>query len=397
MGAQRTSSWQPAAPEWAAVGVLAVPVLAGTVMPQPTVVGWLWAAALLAPFLGCRRWPDGVMAVLVLLGTAQLALTDAPSIANVTMMAGLFAVARRGPRSRSGAWLAVMAVGAVAASLDWTRDEVGQVSEKILWWDRSVLAAVQIGLALLAVLAGDLLRVTTALQAERAAAARAEQENQVRMAVMAERSQIGREVHDIVGHALALIAVQAEAGHYVATAPDSEIDLAPADRLDQAATMLASIKNQASGALDETRALVRRIGDDAPTRVPIHRLGDVTDLVDELRQTGIDATLTLTGDPASVDAPAQASLYRIIQEALTNAVKHSHHGRITVDVVVGPHTVTAVITNTHPCPGSRGEGQGLAGMAARARAHSGQLTAQLVDPDHYQVRVVLPTHSEEHP
>lgn len=395
MGRRRTGAWRPAGPEWAVVALLSVPVLAGTLLPHPSVPGSIWAAALLLPFLGWRRWPDAVMVVLVLLGAAQLSLTDSPTIANVTMMAGLFAVARRGPRVRSGSWLAVMIVGAAVAAFDWTRDEVGQVTAGVLWWDRAVLAGVQIGLALLAVLAGDLLRLTTTLRIERSAATRAEHEHQVRMAVLAERSQIGREVHDIVGHALALIAVQAEAGHYVATAPSGEIHVTAAERLDQAGSALASIKAQASGALDETRALVRRIGDEPATRAPIHHLGDVTDLVAELRRTGIDTDLTVSGDPKYVDAPIQASLYRIVQEALTNAVKHSDRGQITVDVVISSETITATITSTNPRPSTTGEGRGLAGMTARAHAHAGLLTAQLVDSDRYEVRVVLPVHSEE--
>lgn len=159
--------------------------------------------------------------------------------------------------------------------------------------------------------------------------------------------------------------------------------------------MLASIKTQASGALDETRALVRRIGDEAPALAPTHGLGDVADLVAELRQADVDATLTVSGTPDTVDAPIQASLYRIVQEALTNAVKHSDHGQITVDLAISHQSVTATITNTHPRPGTHREGRGQAGMRARAQAHGGHLTAQQNGPDRYQVRAVPPIHAEE--
>lgn len=377
------------------VAVSAVVVM-GTVLERPSMVTVVWAAVLTVPLLWRRTRPDLVMGVLVLAGAGQLLWADSVSLANVTMLLGLYSTARHGVLWRSVAWLAVVVCGCMAATVDWTRDEVGYVTPQLLQQDMVFLGGTLVAVAAVVWMAGHLVRVSNARRVERAAAATAAREQEVRLAVAAVRAEIGREVHDIVGHALALIAVQADGGRYVATAPGSEVDLPAEERLRQAGDVLEGIRSQASAALDETRALVRDIGGtsaDSQRPRPAHGIDDIPALAEEVHRSGRLVELDLdTSDFADTGAATQAAIYRVVQEALTNAVKHSGRGPIRVTAIrPRDREITIHVTNDMNGPAAAiVPGRGLSGMRERVTALGGSLQAAPTSDGQFNLTATFP-------
>ncbi|WP_232023254.1 sensor histidine kinase [Actinomyces viscosus] len=181
------------------------------------------------------------------------------------------------------------------------------------------------------------------------------------------RNEIAREVHDVVGHALALIAVQAEAGHYLAAGAEDgaeDLDLPLDERLKQAAQALGQIRATARSALADTRGLTRSLASppppdaagpsasggsrpDAPVAKaplrPVPTIADLPGLVDDVGATGLPVTLwvddrldDLLKDSGAEEsrnilgAQAQLALYRTAQESLTNVLKHAEAARVEV-------------------------------------------------------------------
>lgn len=210
------------------------------------------------------------------------------------------------------------------------------------------------------------------------------------------RAEIGREVHDIVGHALALIAVQADGGRYVATAPGSEVDLPAEERLRQAGDVLEGIRSQASAALDETRALVRDIGGtsaDSQRPRPAHGIDDIPALAEEVHRSGRLVELDLdTSDFADTGAATQAAIYRVVQEALTNAVKHSGRGPIRVTAIrPRDREITIHVTNDMNGPAAAiVPGRGLSGMRERVTALGGSLQAAPTSDGQFNLTATFP-------
>lgn len=383
------------------LAVVTAVVVMGTILEHPSWVTAVWAAVLTVPLLWRRTRPDLVMAVLVGAGAVQLLWTDSVSLANVTMLLGLYSTARHGVLWRSVAWLVVVVCGCVAAAVDWTRDEVGYVTPQLLRQDMVFLGGTLVALAAVVWMGGHLVRVSNARWVERAAAAAAAREQEVRLAVAAERAEIGREVHDIVGHALALIAVQADGGRYVATAPPEEIDLSVDERLRQAGDVLEGIRRQASSALDEARALVRDIGgpsSESRRPHPVHGIEDIPALVEEVRRSGRPVDLELdTSDLAGTGAAMQAAIYRMVQEALTNAVKHSAQGPIRVTAARSQGgAMTIHVRNDMNSTGTAvNPGRGLSGMRERVTALGGSLHAAPTGDGRFTVTAVFPAFGAE--
>jgi signal transduction histidine kinase len=212
-------------------------------------------------------------------------------------------------------------------------------------------------------LAGVLVR---AHKQSAALAARSEAlQRQAEQATAAERARIAREMHDIVAHHLSVIVLQA-AGARASGRP--------------AEATLEKIENSARQALGETRRLLGVVRD--PTEhgglAPQPGMGELDALATSVRAAGLPVNLAISGDPAELPATMEVSVYRIVQEALTNVLKHA--GPTGADVTIGcaADTVTIEVTDNGtaepgrpPTPG----GHGLAGMRERAAAFGGELRA----------------------
>lgn len=203
---------------------------------------------------------------------------------------------------------------------------------------------------------------------ERAERLEREQHMMAEQAIGAERTRIAREMHDVIGHSLNAIAVQAEGVRHVLRAD--------ADRADRA---LADIGALSRAAVDDVRDLLDVLAadeSDSPVR-PTPTVRDVPELIGSLRYTSA-VRLRIVGDADAVPDHIGTAAYRIVQEGLTNALKHARGAPVTVHLAVRDHEMDVTILNTaataRAALKSEG-GHGIAGMRERVRASGGILLA----------------------
>ena len=190
-------------------------------------------------------------------------------------------------------------------------------------------------------------------------------QRQAEHAAAAERARIARELHDIVAHHLSVVVLHA-AGARAAGGADSQT--------------LAEIEHSGRQALTETRRLfgVLRDPDEATGRAPQPGISELPALADSLRATGLDVSLCVDGDHAALPPAVDVSAYRIVQEALTNVLKHAGPARAEVTVGCAGSGVTIEVTDDgpgNPAPQELTGGQGLAGMRERVAVFGGDLRA----------------------
>jgi signal transduction histidine kinase len=218
-------------------------------------------------------------------------------------------------------------------------------------------------------------------------------------AITAERLRIARELHDVLAHTMSVIAVQAGFGRYVA---DSNPE--------QAVDALASIKATSHDALDDLRRMLGTLRHQGPALTPAGdaaqppafdgKLADLPRLAERARAAGIAVTLTVRGEKRDLTASTELSAFRIIQEALTNVVRHAGPGaRCEVVMAYGDDDLDITVTDDG---GSSGppryaagppdeSGHGLAGMRERAALCGGTISAGPVPEGGFRVSVSLPT------
>jgi signal transduction histidine kinase len=262
--------------------------------------------------------------------------------------------------------------------------------------DSDVVDAAFVSLALVgAWVLGDRARVQRALAAELAErAARLERERaaEARRAVAEERTRIARELHDVVAHHVSMMVVQAEAGPVA-------VERDPA----RAAGAFEAIATTGRQALVEMRRLLgmlRGDGEPAPSLAPQPGLAQVPSLVEQVGRAGLEVELVVEGREAPLPAGIDLSAYRIVQEALTNAVKHGGPGRAVVLVRYGDHDLELRVWDEgRPEEGNgsppRGRpqtapGRGLLGMQERVHLFGGELRAGPAPDGGFTVDARLP-------
>jgi signal transduction histidine kinase len=372
----------------AADAALAVAVFLGTVfvvdgpgdMLAIRPVGDVPVAALLVFAVACaalywrRRTPLVTLAVAVAAFAATLGSGYA-DLGGVAIIA-LYSAGRYATDDRR-AQLGVAAAVAVAI-LDGLTDPAP--------WGEAVLAGV---VFFVAWYVGRRLR----LRAERAAQLRREQAAEARRIVIEERTRIARELHDVVAHRVSLMTVQAGAAKAVA-AEDPEA----------ARQAMGAVEEAGRQALDELRHLlgVLRPEADPDGLGPQPGLADLPRLVEHIRRAGVDVSLATDGVPARLPARVDLSAYRIVQEALTNVLKHAGPGAHT-EVRLGTDSRGIVIEvlddgqateqDVEPTSG-RSVGHGIVGMRERARLLGGTLEARPRPGGGFRVVAHLPTGGE---
>ena len=238
---------------------------------------------------------------------------------------------------------------------------------------------------------GDAIRSRRIQQAERlriaeqeAAAAR----ELAARAVVEERLRIARELHDVVAHSMSLIAVQAGVGGHVI-----RTDVAAAERA------LEIIAETSRRALAQTRSMLGllRAEDADPAVPPLQGIDDLDDLVRDVREAGVDVSLTVSGAPRTLDTAIELTAYRIVQESLTNVLKHSGATQAQVTVTYVPDGVDVDVRD-HGRGGSRSPagvgvpgGHGLVGLRERARLLGGTLDYGALDGAGFRVAAHLPS------
>ena len=206
-------------------------------------------------------------------------------------------------------------------------------------------------------------------------------------ALAEERLRIAQELHDVVAHSMSVIAVQAGVGAHV-------LD----ERPEQARAALEAISATSRGTLTEMRRLLGVLRDDDGERshAPAPSLADLPQLIEDVHAAGVPVELTVTGSADCVAAGVELSAYRVVQEALTNVIKHAGMtsavdvnvrylpGRLEVEVVDDGRGA-AGSTN-----GADGSGHGHVGMRERVEVWGGALAVGPVSGGGYRVRATLP-------
>jgi signal transduction histidine kinase len=210
----------------------------------------------------------------------------------------------------------------------------------------------------------------------------------VRERVYDERLRVAQEVHDVVGHGLAAIKMQADIALHV-------LPKQPA----QAERALDAISRTSSEALDELRATltsVRQPGAQAP-RAPVPGLGRLEELTARMTGSGIRVALERTGTPHELPAAVDLVGYRVVQESLTNVLRHA--GSAVAEVRIGYETEAVTITVTNPrghaAVAGDGTGLGIPGMRERVTALGGTLHAAPTAEGGFEVRARLPLRGEQ--
>ena len=217
---------------------------------------------------------------------------------------------------------------------------------------------------------------------ERAARAEREREEEARAAVAEERTRIARELHDIVGHSVSVMTVQA-AGVRSLLKPEQERER----------EALQIIEQTGREALAEMRRLVGvlRRPEEAPALAPQPSLEYVDRLVAQAREAGLPVDLRVEGDPVQLPAGVDLTAYRLVQEGLTNAIKHANAERAQVVVHYRNGTVELTISDDGSGDGG-GEsgGHGLVGMRERVSVYGGSLDAGPRPEGGYELHATLP-------
>ncbi len=354
---------------------LTVPVLAGVATgagSRGAIAGWGAAAAL--PLIVRRRWPLTVLAVLVAVYAgstlAGIQFTAFVSSAGPNLAIAVFTVADRCKRRVS-----LLGYG-LAAVCTWLVLPVGIHLHPGLDQD-----AVQAGVMIPGWFAGDAVRTRRQYRqslARESARQAAEGEARIRAE---ERLRLSRDVHDVVSHSLAMIAVRSGVARLV-------LDSQPGE----ARAALMAIETASRSALDEVRLVLRQIREPGTgAGGPRPGSGDLPELVRRFRENGLEVTYRRTGEPGSYGDPVELSAYRIAQESLTNVVRHAPGAKAVLQVGYEPDRLTISVTDDGPGGDPQpGPGLGLAGMRERVLLHDGQFRAGPLPDGGFQVEAVLP-------
>jgi signal transduction histidine kinase len=223
---------------------------------------------------------------------------------------------------------------------------------------------------------------TTDVTRRLAEQAELEREEQARLAVAEERARIARELHDVVGHSVSVMTVQASAVRRLLE-PDQE----------KVRDALLVVEQTGRDALAEMRRMVGvlRRYEDAPELEPQPSLDHLDQLVAHTREAGLPVELRIEGTPAHLPAGIDLTAYRIVQEALTNAVKHARADRAEVVVRYANGTVELTISDDGRGGGDGGGSRhGLVGMRERVSVYGGELEAGPQPGGGFRLRATLP-------
>ncbi|PUB23933.1 signal transduction histidine kinase [Promicromonospora sp. AC04] len=196
-----------------------------------------------------------------------------------------------------------------------------------------------------------------------------------------ERLQLAHEVHDVVGHGLAAIQMQADIALHLGTPDD-------------ATTALEAISKAANEALTELRTTLAEIRPGSgrgagPERAPTAGLANLEVLAQRVRSAGVSVDLAVTGTPRPLPDAVDLAAYRVLQESLTNVVKHGAGSAARVEVAYEPDAVRLAVRNPRTADGAFVAGFGITGMRHRVESLGGRLDAGPVD-ESFEVRAALP-------
>jgi len=390
--------------EWLAVDVVAAVVTMAVMMfglrvlhaprfavPTPGVAVATTLATL--PVAVRRLWPVPVLAVVTVAVAYLTAMGRAPLTSDLMLGMAIYMPAVRLPRTAAVATLLVVEATTLGGLL--TAAATAHAQNVML---HSMLAAAAMWFVGVGVRER---RRYGAGVAEQAARRQRDEAERARHALQEERLRIARELHDVLAHSLSVVTVQAGVGRRVGAAQPAE-----------ALRALHTVEEASRDALDELRRVLCLLRSDdepggparsEPDFAPAPGLANLDSLVALVRRAGTPVRVDLTGDVPAVPAAAGLTAYRIIQEALTNVVRHAPGATATVRVSIGPAGVRIRVTDADPAAAAAGPeapamspaaaGHGIAGMRERAAIFGGTLDAGPLPGGGFQVAAFLPVHA----
>ena len=357
----------------------AVQAATATGADAPELRPWLAATAtalILAPLLAYRRHPFAAGAGMWLLAAA-VSFVDGQLVVLVSSvylagMAAAFLLGNLADPARARLGLAAVVGGAAVVMLN----DPGHAAKDVV-----VIPAI----FAIAWVAGSAQRHRTAqadAAEERAAHAERERESAARVAVAEERVRVARELHDIVAHAVSVMVLQTGAVRHRMRDASAE-DLEALRRVEQTGRT----------ALVEMRRLVgaMRRPDEAAELAPAPGLGRLDALIDEVRSAGLAVDLHVDGEPFPLPEPIDLSAYRIVQEGLTNALKHARAGQADVRIRYGRDELRIDVRDDgQGSAGGDGLGHGLVGVRERVALYGGDMRAENAEGGGFLLRTRLP-------
>ncbi len=388
---------------------------------------WVLAGVGIASVLVRRRWPEPALACATLAALVQMAVAMGPMPANVAVPLILYTIAAGSSRTFSlwilAGMLVVVLAWSVYVTFDGRRDgwlivepfsdgrpvpavrpeppvlpeppEPPDLPEPDLsgargptdWGGIPILAPVLVASWAI----GWSVQSRRAYLDELRARARdleRERDQQGALAAAAERTRITRELHDVVAHGLSVIVMQAQGG------------LAAFEKQPQATlAALNTIVETGRASLGDMRQVLAAVGPVDGSRHPVPGLAQLPKLVEQVRQAGTPVVLHLEGEPDVLPITVDLAAYRIVQEALTNAMKHAGPGaRVQVTIGYGKDALTVEVNDNGAGDAvADGAGNGLRGMRERVETVRGELFAGPIAGNGFSVRARLPLGTEAGP
>lgn len=373
----------------AGLGFAVVSLLTLTALPT-----WpLWSAPLFAAGTTVRRWPGPTVLAVAAVALMHVAARDVVVPGDVMTLYTMYMATVHGSERTARLSLLAGIVGALvlAAEASYSSLMVGSTPTVVQFIAGTLFygtAGCAVVLALWVLARFQRVKHTTA---QLALAAREQElharEQRAALAVADERARIAREMHDVVAHSLSVIIAQADGGRFIA-----------AQQPDRAAEVLARIGETGRSALADMRGLLGVLRDqgDSP-RAPQPGLEDLPALLEQTRSTGLAVSADIRGPMADLPRSLQITLYRVVQESLTNVLKHAGPGasaRVTLDA--GPTEVVLEVRDNGigAASVSDGRGHGLIGMRQRVALYNGTMWAGPAPGGGFLVRASIPRDSE---
>ncbi len=388
---QRPAGWRPGV--WDVLLAAVVVAVSGALLAQgdtqpgfrpPDLLTWVLGLTGAAAVVWVRRQP---LAALVITGTSFVLLTwrgDASELAPFLVTGLLFQVGNLRARRPAVVGLAFAAVGLLAAAASTPPDlgPRGVVQSLLIFTGAWVIGRLtrsrrQTLLTLVAAAEQQAATERELAESERSQAALAQAE---------ERLRIARELHDVLAHSISVISVQATVGeHLAATDP-------PAAR-----KALLTISAVSRSSMAELRQMLSLLRDDSAAGAsvsmsyqPAHGLADLEPLVDTYRSAGLPVRTDTAGDPRQLPAAADLCAYRIIQEALTNTLKHAGPSQAVVALDYRSDVLQVEVVDDGRGGTANRSGHGLVGMRERTALLGGHFQAGPAPAGGYRVRATIP-------
>lgn len=346
--------------------------------------GPVWVQSLLyattAVLLAFRRVrPLGCLIAIVAVSMVEFAVVGSPEgfAVAVPALVATYTVGSRVALRRSWIAVVVSVLSWVAwAFLDPINERLSERLGSLVWLAPSIIAW----------LVGSLVRVTR-LNAEHR---RLNREQRAAQAVAEERSRIARELHDVIGHSVSVMTVQASAVRR-RLRPEQEVER----------RALEAVEATGREALAEMRRMVSvlRSAPSEPELAPAPGLDQIEQLIGSIRAAGLPVSVMVTGKPRALPPGLDVTAYRLVQEGLTNALRHARsprHAEVSIDY--GAERITLAVRDDgeaapHGAPAGEA-GHGLVGMSERVALYDGSLVAQPLSGGGFEMVATLPSEAE---